>query len=156
MILKMPAEGLTTGHTPNAHRSGVGGGSSEGRKSMYSEKATISIRNLRLRTYIGFNPDEKAKRQDVVINAQIQFRPHPDALRDKVSSALDYKVIPKQIIDHVENGRFLLLEKLAQDLVEICRKDPSINRVVVAVDKPHALRFADSVSVTLEHESNAN
>jgi dihydroneopterin aldolase len=27
-------------------------------------------------------------------------------------------------------------------------------RVMVTVDKPHALRFADSVSVTLEHETS--
>jgi D-erythro-7,8-dihydroneopterin triphosphate epimerase len=123
---------------------------------MLSGNATIAITNLRLRTFIGFNADEMAKKQDVVINARIDFRPHPGALRDEVSSALDYKAIAKSIIDHVENGRFLLLEKLAQDLIEICRIDPAITRVIVTVDKPHALRFADSVSVTLEHESPPN
>ena len=36
--------------------------------------ATINIRNLRLRTYIGFNPEERVKRQDVVINIEIDYR----------------------------------------------------------------------------------
>ena len=118
--------------------------------------ATITIRNLRLRTYIGFNADERAKKQDVVVNVRIQHHPHPAALRDDVESALDYKVITKSIIDHVEGGRFLLLERLAGDLVDICCADPAVTRVEVTVDKPHALRFADSVSVTLEHEPNPN
>jgi hypothetical protein len=63
---------------------------------MHSRKATISITNLRLRTFIGFNPDERAKKQDVVINVRIQYRPEPGALRDEVNSALDYKAIAKK------------------------------------------------------------
>jgi hypothetical protein len=34
--------------------------------------------------------------------------------------------------------------------VEICSRDSAVTRAVVTVDKPHALRFADSVSLTLE------
>lgn len=121
-------------------------------RNVLAQTATISIKNLRLRTFIGFNPDEKANKQDVVINVRIEHQPHPAALHDDVDSALDYKVITKSIIAHVEGGRFLLLEKLAQDLIALCCTDPAVTSVEVTVDKPHALRFADSVSVTLEHE----
>lgn len=119
---------------------------------MTADTATITIKNLRLRTFIGFNPEERNKQQDVVISARIQYRPHPGALRDEVEHALDYKVLTKAIIEHVETGRFLLLEKLTRDLVDICCRNPMVTRAEVTVDKPHALRFADSVSVTLEHE----
>ena len=37
-------------------------------------EARINITNLRLRTYIGFNPEEKSKQQDVVVNAEIRYR----------------------------------------------------------------------------------
>ena len=111
--------------------------------------AIIRITNLRLRTYFGFNPEERAKRQDVVINAEIHYQPSAAALDDAVPAALDYKVITKSLIEHVESGRFLLLEKLVDDLVEICHRDPTVTRAVFTVDKPHALRFADSVSLTL-------
>ena len=114
--------------------------------------AITRITNLRLRTLIGFNPDERTKRQDVVINAEIHHVPNPAALDDEIEAALDYKVISKSIIDHVEGGRFLLLERLANDLVEICSEDPAVTRAVVTVDKPHALRFADSVSLTLQFD----
>ncbi|RMG33949.1 MAG: FolB domain-containing protein [Gammaproteobacteria bacterium] len=114
--------------------------------------ATIRIVNLRLRTYIGFNPDERAKQQDVVINASIEHQVSPEALNDHVSGALDYKVISKAIIRHVEEGRFLLLEKLVNDIVEICSRDPAIIKACVEVQKPHALRFADSVSLSMEYD----
>ena len=63
-------------------------------------------------------------------------------------------MITKAIISHVEQGRFLLLEKLVNDLLEICHRDKSVTRAVVTVDKPHALRFADSVSLTLGWDEN--
>ena len=43
------------------------------------EIATIRIVNLRLRTFIGFNPDEREKQQDVVINAEIEHQVSPAA-----------------------------------------------------------------------------
>jgi len=110
----------------------------------------IRITNLRLRTFIGFNPEERRKQQDVIVNIEIHHRAEDAALvDDDVTAALDYKAVTKAVINHVEQGRFLLLEKLVHDLVEICRDHPAVTRSVVTVDKPHALRFADSVSLTL-------
>jgi D-erythro-7,8-dihydroneopterin triphosphate epimerase len=119
-------------------------------------RATIRIRDLRLRTYIGFNPEEKAKQQDVVINVEIDYALDPGALEDRVEDALDYKVITKRIIRHVEDGRFLLLEKLVADLLALCSEPTEVWRARVTVDKPHALRFADSVSLSLEYHADEN
>ena len=41
-------------------------------KTLHISEATINISNLRLRTYIGFNPEEKSKQQDVTVNAEIR------------------------------------------------------------------------------------
>ena len=112
-------------------------------------EARINIRNLRLRTFIGFNPEEKAKQQDVVVNAEIRYRADDARLSDDESDALDYKIITKRMIRHIENGRFHLLEKLTADLVAIATESRLVSYAEVRVDKPHALRFADSVSVTL-------
>jgi D-erythro-7,8-dihydroneopterin triphosphate epimerase len=53
----------------------------------------------------------------------------------------------------VEEGRFLLLEKLVADVLAICSDHSSVIAARVTIDKPHALRFADSVSLTLEHRA---
>ncbi len=111
--------------------------------------ASIRIDNLRLRTFIGFNPEELIKPQDVVINATIKFDASRPAQSDNENETLDYKVITKQMIRHVENGQFRLLEKLNVDLLKIVMRNESVVEAEVRVDKPHALRFADSVSTTL-------
>ncbi len=121
-----------------------------------ASQATINIRNLRLRTYIGFNPEEKEKQQDVVINIEISYSIGDSILEDRVEDALDYKAITKQVIQHVEQGRFLLLEKLVADVVGICSRSPRVSFARVAIDKPHALRFADSVSLALEYHAGQN
>jgi D-erythro-7,8-dihydroneopterin triphosphate epimerase len=121
---------------------------------MSSPIATIKIHNLRLRTFIGFNPDEKTKKQDVVINIEIQYRVKQSVLDDSVEDALNYKTLTKQIIDHVEDGKFLLLEKLVADVLRICSEDSTVEHACVGIEKPNALRFADSVSVSLEYNAD--
>ncbi len=117
---------------------------------MTISNAIINITNLRLRTYIGFNPEEREKQQDVVINIEIQYPASQGFAEDDVDKALNYKTITKRVIKHVEEGRFLLLEKLVTDVLEICSSHPQTVYARVTIDKPHALRFADSVSLALE------
>ena len=115
--------------------------------------AAINIRNLRLRTLIGFYPDEKTKKQDVVLNIEIHYAIEGSVLQDQVDDALNYKTITKRVISHVEEGQFLLLEKLVSDVLGICSDHPSVRSSSVTIDKPHALRFADSVSLTLKYHA---
>jgi len=121
---------------------------------MITQFATINIKHLRLRTYIGFNTEEMEKQQDVVINIKIRYEVTDGVLHDKVEGALNYKTVTKKVITHVEQGRFLLLEKLVADILEISCEHPSVRQAEVTVDKPHALRFADSVSLTLEYNAD--
>ena len=118
---------------------------------MTPKEATIHIHNLRLRTFIGFNPEEMEKKQDVVVNITIRYQIQEGVLDDKVEEALNYKTVTKKIIGHVEQGRFLLLEKLVADILAISCEHPCVTHARATVDKPHALRFADSVSLSLEY-----
>lgn len=113
-------------------------------------EALIRITNLRLRTYIGFNEEELQKQQDVVINCEIAYRAGTACISDDEDQALNYKVIIKQVINLVENGRFRLLEKLTAEILALILATPGVAQATVTVDKPYALRFADSVSITLK------
>ncbi len=117
-------------------------------------EAKINISNLRLRTFIGFNPEEKTKQQDVVVNAEIHYRADAAFASDDQQDALNYKNIVKRMISHIENGSFNLLEKLTADLLAIASESDRVSYAEVTVDKPHALRFADSVSITLSASRN--
>jgi D-erythro-7,8-dihydroneopterin triphosphate epimerase len=117
-------------------------------------KAEIKVKNLRLRTYIGIKQEEIDNLQDIVINLRIQYNATKAARSDSVEDALNYRTITKTIIEKVEHQRFSLLEKLAADVLHIASTDPAVEFAEVEIDKPHALRFADSVSLSLSCQSN--
>ncbi|AXK55685.1 MULTISPECIES: dihydroneopterin triphosphate 2'-epimerase [Pseudomonas] len=111
--------------------------------------ARIRVKDLLLRTYIGINEEEILNKQDVLINLTILY-PAQDAVRDNdIDHALNYRTITKAIIAHVEGNRFALLERLTQELLDLVMGNLSVQYAEVEVDKPHALRFAESVSITL-------
>jgi D-erythro-7,8-dihydroneopterin triphosphate epimerase len=118
-------------------------------KPLQRPLSRIHIKDLRLRTFIGFNDDEQRKRQDVVINIRIHYDALPAAKGDTVSEALDYKTITKQVIRYVEDNRFYLLEALVNDLLEMVMQHNPVEHAEVEIDKPHALRFSDSVSLAM-------
>ncbi|SHH37743.1 dihydroneopterin triphosphate 2'-epimerase [Ferrimonas marina] len=116
---------------------------------MKQNQAVIRIKNLRLRTYIGINEDEIKNKQDVVINATIYYCADRASNSDNMDDALNYRTICKAIIQLVENNRFGLLEKLTHDVLSLCTEHHWVEMATVEIDKPHALRFADSVSLSL-------
>lgn len=113
--------------------------------------ALIRVKNLLLRTYIGFNPEEIANKQDVLINIAIEADiPEEALLADDPDGIYNYKTITKQIIELVQDNRFKLLEALTKNILDLIMLDQRVSRAKVEVDKPHALRFAESVSFEME------
>jgi len=113
--------------------------------------ALIRVKNLLLRTYIGFNPEEIANKQDVVINVAIEADISEESLlSDEPDGIYNYKTITKQIIELVQDHRFKLLEVLTKNILDLIMTDVRVSHARVEVDKPHALRFAESVSFEME------
>ncbi len=113
--------------------------------------AKIKVKNLLLRTYIGFNPEELVNKQDVIINYEIETDIPGTALEaDEPLDIFDYKTITKKVITLVQDSRFKLLEVLTQKILDLIMEDERVKWAKVEVDKPHALRFAQSVSLEME------
>jgi len=115
-------------------------------------RSSIVIKDLALRTIIGFNSWEREKKQDIVINLKMEFDPTRAVETDNVDDTLNYKAVKRDIIDLVENSRFNLLEKLTHAIVQRALNHDRVISVWVKVDKPHALRFAESVAVEMSAE----
>lgn len=108
----------------------------------------IKIENLRLRTVVGLFEWEKKILQEVIINTEMEIDcPDPSAIGDDISGTVDYKKLNKKIIGFVENGKFALVETIAGGIAKLVLAEDGVLKVSVKVDKPGALRFADSVSV---------
>lgn len=113
--------------------------------------AKIRVKNLLIRTYIGFNPEELVNKQDVIINLEIETDiPGSTLEADEPIDIFDYKTITKKIIALVQDGQFKLLEVLTKNILDLIMADEKVKWARVEVDKPHALRFAESVSMEME------
>jgi len=112
--------------------------------------AIIRIKNLRVRTIIGFNPEERVNRQDVIINLEIEIDVSGAVTTDSQDEIYNYKTVTKNIIAFVSESKFNLLEKLTSEVLQLVMKDERVIGARVEIDKPNALRFSDSVSIELE------
>lgn len=119
--------------------------------SFLQPDAIIRIKNLRLRTFIGIKEEEIKNKQDVVINVVIHYPAEQARKSENIADALNYRTITKRIIALVEDNRFALLEKLTQDVLNIACEHHWVTYAEVEVDKLYALRYADSVSMTMRY-----
>jgi FolB domain-containing protein len=110
----------------------------------------IIIKDLLLRGIIGINPEERVKAQDILINMVIYADIRQAAVSDAIEDAVDYKSITKRVIGHVEASSDFLVEKLVTDLARIIITEFNVAKVQVRVEKPGALRFAQSVGIEIE------
>lgn len=117
--------------------------------------ARIRIKDLRLRTYIGINQDEINNKQDILINVRILYPACKAVDSNRIDDALNYRSITKAVIELVENNRFALLERLTQEVLDCVMGFSQVCYAEVEIDKPHALRFSDSVSITLAAQRDA-
>jgi D-erythro-7,8-dihydroneopterin triphosphate epimerase len=107
----------------------------------------IQIKNLRLRTVLGIYRWERKELQDIIINVSIELDGSKASRSDSIKDTVNYKTIKKEIINAVETSSFRLLESLSTHILELIMRNTLVNRACIEIDKPHALRFADSVSV---------
>lgn len=112
----------------------------------------IKISELSARTFIGFNEWEKEKKQDVAISVTLHADLSSACRSDDVADTVDYKKIKQEILKLVEGGRFNLIEKMAEDIADVCLSVSAVRRADVVVDKLQALRFAKSVQVAITRE----
>lgn len=112
----------------------------------------IHIRDLRLRCIIGIFPEERTEKQDVVINLTLHGDLSQAGRTDDIAHTIDYKELKKRIVHLVEASEFLLLERMAEEIAGLALADKRVERADVCVDKPGALRFADSVAVEITRD----
>lgn len=116
----------------------------------------IRISDLLIRCIIGINPDEREKKQDVLINIAMYGDYSSPALSDSIDDALNYKTIAKDVIRYTESTTFNLVESLAEHIADLCLKENRCSAVTVSIEKPGALRFARNVGITISRTRRGN
>jgi D-erythro-7,8-dihydroneopterin triphosphate epimerase len=108
--------------------------------------AVIHINDLKVRTIIGINPDERVNKQDLMINVTLEYDANKASKSDSIKDALDYHALSNALMRIAERSRYKLLEKLAAKLLEAIMADKRVTSAAVRLDKPQAIPEAKCVS----------
>jgi FolB domain-containing protein len=110
----------------------------------------VFITNLLARGVIGVNEWERQVTQDILINIVLFTDLHNAGGTDDLSHSVDYRSVVKQAITLAESAQRFTVEALASDLAQMCLVHPGVQKVRIRVEKPGAVRFAQSVGVEIE------
>jgi D-erythro-7,8-dihydroneopterin triphosphate epimerase len=118
----------------------------------------IRVKDLNIRTFIGFKPHEKKYKQDVIIQLEVDVDTSMVESNDdpETSGFYDYRNMSKSVTKLVEEGRFDLLEALTRKVLNQIMDNPMVRKVRVEIEKPHALRYSRTVSVEMTAERNSD
>jgi D-erythro-7,8-dihydroneopterin triphosphate epimerase len=114
----------------------------------------IRVKDLSLRTFIGFKPHEKKHKQDVLIQLEVEVETSMVEHNDdyQVDGFYDYRSMTKSVIKLVEESRFDLLEALTRKVLDEIMSNPLVKKARVEIEKPHALRYSRTVSVEMSSQ----
>jgi len=110
----------------------------------------IMIKDLLIRGIIGISERERAQRQDILINIVLYGDISAAGKSDDINDTINYRTVAKKTITYVERSARYTVEALASDIARFCLEEPGVSGVQVRVEKPGAVRFAQSVGVEIE------
>jgi FolB domain-containing protein len=110
----------------------------------------VIIKNLLARGIIGIRDWERKRAQDILINITLFTDTRRAAETDDINDCADYSKVTKKVQAHAESAARFTVEALANDLAKLCLAENNVLKVTVRVEKPGAVRFAESVGVEIE------
>jgi dihydroneopterin aldolase len=109
----------------------------------------IFIEQLSLPAKIGVYDREKQTTQEILLDIYINFDTRCAADSDLLVDTLDYALLCQQLGERCLQEHTELVEKLADDLAQICLHDSRVTSVTLKLGKPHAIHQAKSVGVQI-------
>ena len=119
------------------------------RKTQSTAGDWIHLREVRVRCVLGVHPAERGHARPVILNIALECDARRAAKTDKLEDAINYELIEAEVIAIAKQGRFRLIETLAERVAEGCLKHPQVRSARVVVDKPAALAHTQSVAVEI-------
>lgn len=115
----------------------------------------VIIKDLLARGIIGVHDWERKRAQNILINIMIFTDTRRAAETDNLEDCVNYSTMSKKVLAHAESVNRLTVEALANDLAKLCLEEKGVQKVIVRVEKPGAVRFAESVGVEIERSRDA-
>ena len=118
-------------------------------KTNFDYKKKVIIKDLLLNFVIGYYSAEKAKKQNVKFNIELNYTDQKNLNDKDIKSIVDYGRIIKVIKNMTKNKHYNFLESLADDLFDELFKDERIDKIKLKIEKLEAIRKAASVGIEI-------
>ncbi|EHU6504670.1 bifunctional dihydroneopterin aldolase/7,8-dihydroneopterin epimerase [Vibrio metoecus] len=110
----------------------------------------VFIEQLEVITTIGVYDWEQQIKQKLVLDLEMAHDNRPAGKSDDVTDALDYAQVSQAVLEHIEQGRFLLVERVAEEVAELIMNRFSVPWIRIRLTKPGAVPQAKGVGVIIE------
>jgi len=112
-----------------------------------SIRRTVFIKDFIIQEIIGIHEHEKTKKQKIKFNIVVNVNQNTVPDEKDIKSIVDYEKITNKLENLVKNKKYNFLESLAEDSFKEIFEEKRINSVKIKIEKPDALKNADSVGV---------
>ena len=117
------------------------------KKNKSSIKRSVLIKNFIIQEIIGFHEHEKIKKQKIKFNIVIDVDQNSLPNDKDIKSIVDYEKITDNLKNLTKRKKYNFLESLAEDSFKEIFEDKRINSVKIKIEKPDAIKNAESVGV---------
>ena len=110
----------------------------------------VFIDKLRVEAVIGIHPWERHVRQPLSLDLEVGTDARRVAEADDIAAAVDYSALAERLTNFIQQGRFRLLETLAEEAAAMIQQEFGARWLRLRVAKPGAVAAADAVGVEIE------
>lgn len=110
---------------------------------------SVFIEQLTVFTTIGAFEWEQQITQKLVLDIELAWDNRRAAKSDDVNDCLSYAEVAQRVLIHLENQRFALVERVAEEVAELLMREFATPGVRITVNKPGAVAQARSVGVKI-------
>ncbi len=108
----------------------------------------IHIQDLQVKTQIGVHHWEQYIQQALLLNITLYL--DLNNCNNDLNNTIDYDKLTKTVTHFLETNTFQLIETVAEAVVTLIREQFTAIKIIVAVTKPHAIKNAKGVTVSIE------
>ena len=119
-----------------------------------SIRRTVFIKDFIIQEIIGIHEHEKIKKQKIKFNIVVDVNQNTIPDEKDLKSIIDYEKITNKLEKLVKRKKYNFLESLAEDSFKEIFKDKRIVSAKIKIEKPDAIKNADSVGVEVFKSRN--
>jgi len=97
----------------------------------------ILLREMAFYAYHGLTPEEQARGQLFIVDLTVEANLHRAGRTDEIADSLDYRDLYARVRQVVTEGRYRLLEAVAEAVAHRVLEAERVEAVTVLVRKPH-------------------